>query len=809
MLSSDDKQQIEIDAKKKLIAALFIAENPLPIFQALYAKKVYRLAEYHNRTLLHVAAKLGDVASVEWLLKQLNIDIESVDVQGQTALHLAVEAQNAPVVETLLTHNGRGPISPENELRLLSIVNNQGQTVFHIMAQSCNKAIVDLLWKRIRYGYSDFLKIKDVNDRTAFSLAMRSIPFNEYLAAKFIFDVVVIIDDNELRELFELYQNQPHVQTFLYVAALLYDYCHVIEKILTEKPEIIINFYRHQDETAEWSVETARKRFKFDVQLFEKDYAIETGLSGMQKSKTGTAFLYAASTGNIKFAQLLLDMGFINIIATNIGSTITRNRVGATALSYAATCGQIKFAQWLVDNRHKISTNETPLLYSARAGQIKFAQWLLENGYAKPNETDSIGRTALLCAISSGQIQFAKWLIENGNAKPDEKDFSDRSAMYYAAAKDDLEFARWLLETAHAKPEISVIILLLQNKISLITINKFAELISKHLLQQKDNDLITQCLSIFERFKGFLSIEKNQNILPLFIPILLNCIINNIFSFKNEQGESLPPTEELMIEAFVKWDAYVDICKKINHIQTLVIDTRIARQYYRTQRLYDNYQALLTGMCTPEIKRDASLHLTEILMQGEVCVNNEVFPEGFASEDLPKVTAEDNADVVKEKKQKVQDILIARAIQAYEYIINYQNDEMGKRLIAQLNIMLSGSDQILRGDVAWLPQACLKFKKFYSTKMDKMGAVYETQLERTLENDQKIHTKAQAQEDEIKRLKAQLANQEKRMKDLQIENDQLKAQSETTDQSLAEKLAKEKQDETRASSPTFFGQRRS
>ncbi len=233
----------------------------------------------------------------------------------------------------------------------------------------------------------------------------------------------------------------------------------------------------------------------------------------------------------------------------------------------------------------------------------------------------------------------------------------------------------------------------------------------------------------FDSCLKIVKIGIGNNILPqTFISQLLNTVSDHLFSFKNDQSEMIIPSEEVSQSAFNQWDIYIQSCKEINLATTLLLDAEISNRHGRADRSFYAYTEILNNPSSQsEIKQQVSFSIAELLMGGTIEIENTNLPKGLAIEDIPQINADDSPDEVQKKKRKTENILIARAIPAYEYILNYQNTEIGKRLIARFNQWMSGKDTPQAEKPKWLLRASLFYSEYYSPQKAKEKFITENQ----------------------------------------------------------------------------------
>lgn len=147
-------------------------------------------------------------------------------------------------------------------------------------------------------------------------------------------------------------------------------------------------------------------------------------------STYGTALTFAAMTGNVDGAKLLLDHG--------VNPDPVRTD-GMTPLMMAANVGAVPLVAELL--KHKVDVNaqddggETALSQAARNGFTDAAQTLIGAG-AKVDAADMDGETPLMLAALNGHADTVKMLLGNG-AQADARDKAGRTALILSASYGD------------------------------------------------------------------------------------------------------------------------------------------------------------------------------------------------------------------------------------------------------------------------------------------------------------------------------------------------------------------------------------
>ncbi len=117
----------------------------------------------------------------------------------------------------------------------------------------------------------------------------------------------------------------------------------------------------------------------------------------------------AASAGNVKFAQSLIDRG-VNV-------DIPQHTFHGTPLQYAASAGQARMVELLLKHKATVDATDTrgrtPLMWAASEGHPEAAHLLIQAG-ADINKTTGGGWTPLHYAAQKGHFEVAQLLMKHG-----------------------------------------------------------------------------------------------------------------------------------------------------------------------------------------------------------------------------------------------------------------------------------------------------------------------------------------------------------------------------------------------------------
>ena len=189
---------------------------------------------------------------------------------------------------------------------------------------------------------------------------------------------------------------------------------------------------------------------------------LKAGADADAESNYGTPLMFAAATGNIAGANMLLAKG-ANINATrNDGMTIlmmasysgnpafvgeliqrkveinTKDDVGATALMYASRQGHDRVAEMLIDAGCEVDTvdgmHKTPLLEASKIGNTKVVELLLSKG-ANVGAKDGDGMTPVMLAAKYNDSPDTVKALLKGGADPKVTDVKGRTAETLAELK--------------------------------------------------------------------------------------------------------------------------------------------------------------------------------------------------------------------------------------------------------------------------------------------------------------------------------------------------------------------------------------
>lgn len=145
--------------------------------------------------------------------------------------------------------------------------------------------------------------------------------------------------------------------------------------------------------------------------LIDRGYDLNYQGVGFQSEKQMTPLMTAASLGNKKIVELLLDHG---------ADMDLRDNLGYTALHWAAYYNHSAVAEALVKRGASLNIQDrkgsTPLILAAYYGHLGTVKALVEGG-AKTDIEDKRGQTALALARQGGFTEVEEFLVSAGNSR--------------------------------------------------------------------------------------------------------------------------------------------------------------------------------------------------------------------------------------------------------------------------------------------------------------------------------------------------------------------------------------------------------
>ncbi|MBU0743966.1 MAG: ankyrin repeat domain-containing protein, partial [Gammaproteobacteria bacterium] len=170
---------------------------------------------------------------------------------------------------------------------------------------------------------------------------------------------------------------------------------------------------------------------------------LEKGAEPNKSDNDGwTALMIVAQNGNAECIEPLIK---------NKADPALLNNVGISALMIAAKNGQAKSIEALIENNvdpNQINdSGRTALIFAALNGRAECIKALFEKEGSKadPNKSQNDGTTALMCAAFQGYTECVKILLENGATYDQSRD-DGWTAIMFAAKKLNVECIKALLD---------------------------------------------------------------------------------------------------------------------------------------------------------------------------------------------------------------------------------------------------------------------------------------------------------------------------------------------------------------------------
>jgi len=438
-------------------------------------------------TPLMIAAERGHIVFVESLLAQQSLNLNEVDLDGNTALCRAVNTGQSSIFHVLLEHPGVNVTFGSPLHFALSL----GATDM-IKALLTRKDLdINAFWDKTAlhesmYNNLNFQFVKSILKRDDLLPRFLRTPY-----PRLDYTIVILNEDSDIMTYQEL-QDFPQI-----VRALAEDFwvrgqrnqadrclgwfwSWVLDKSeLGSHLDIYLQWIetgldrKMVDENGNTILHTAAKNTKHAKilqQLVQHGFDVE-----MPGAEGGRALQAAAFNGNITGLELLVDAG---------ADLNTQDNDGWTALHYAAAAGEESIVQVLLDRgadkNARTKLGLSAIHSAARGGRLGVVEQLLRYG-VNPTSITHDGETLLFSAVSGGNENMVK-LVLGANGSKDINCFTRKNgmsplvvaalmkrsdlvkilvengadvkaghadgytALHAAAAKDNLEIVRYLLD---------------------------------------------------------------------------------------------------------------------------------------------------------------------------------------------------------------------------------------------------------------------------------------------------------------------------------------------------------------------------
>ncbi|OBT50512.1 hypothetical protein VE04_09283 [Pseudogymnoascus sp. 24MN13] len=411
------------------------------LFLTDYTYDGYSQSTAKNQTGLHVAAVFGMAYLLQELMPSdgnkdcMHIDaqdsssrddvvVDSKDTEGWTPLSWAARTGNEAIVELLLKRDDV----------VADLTDNDDRAPLSWAAEGGHEAVVKLLVKR------DDVKANLGNSaggRTPLSFGAEG--GNEAVVKLLLERDDVVADSMDYRG-----------RTPLSIAA---EAGHEgIVKLLVERDDVVADSKNAEGRTPlSWAAEAGEQAIirqhaairgseeracRSCEALIERDDVVINA----EDVEGRTPLIWAASRGHEAVVHLLTERG--DIIAN------FKDNDGWTALSFAAEAGHDGIVKLLVERDDVIADlkgnkGRTPLAVAAEMGREAVVKLLIERDDVVADSKDNMGRTPLSLAAGNMHGEVVKLLLEQDDVDPNSKDNNGCTPLWWAA-----DGSPWLLGSA-------------------------------------------------------------------------------------------------------------------------------------------------------------------------------------------------------------------------------------------------------------------------------------------------------------------------------------------------------------------------
>ncbi|WP_264735341.1 ankyrin repeat domain-containing protein [Wolbachia endosymbiont (group A) of Rhinocyllus conicus] len=444
-LTADGRAPLELAVQKNCVDIIeFLKKAQLDLDKGLLTavqdgnlNKVKSLANQNanvntrgiqDRTPLHFAASSDKFDIVKFLFDK-NANIKAKDVYGNTPLHVAAQyGSELEIVEFLLDKNASD----------INDVNNNGSTPLHVAIQGNKPSTVKLLLNR---GAS--IKVKDKHNRTPLGLADQEGYTNiaqmiEQRQSDLDKELLTTVRDGNLNEVEDLVSQNANVNT-----TDIYSWTPLHWAAFKDRLEIArFLIKKGADINAADKGPYGKKPIHVAAENNSKDIIelfLSKGVGINDTDKQGyTPLHYAAWRGRLEVAKFLIEEYANSIFKYNNGSTLPcdaplsnhfhiikcsigekdileiKDNSGRVPLHCAASNGKLDVVKYFIDEE-KVDVNIkdngywTPLHWASWGGHLDIAKYLVDKR-ANINAKDKGSKIPLNVAIDQKHNDVVKYL---------------------------------------------------------------------------------------------------------------------------------------------------------------------------------------------------------------------------------------------------------------------------------------------------------------------------------------------------------------------------------------------------------------
>ena len=391
------KQQISLEVFRNLSSEDYQAPHQLAAEGKLEELKMFiealgsaKETDENGATLLHHAASCNQVAVMQYLMQSTSINIDAVDNNGNTALHLAAINGHSNAIHLLLQGGAND-----------TILNSDMDAPLHIVTRENNNQLVEaflehptvqivIVGKRKRTPLHIIAELDHLESLKVFhTFIMAQELFKKAHAFR-----LCAKDEDELTPIHLAARSGSHrVLEYLMCNCMKHNYL----------PEVILSFLDEENSTP---LHAAIDGGHLAVVKVLLRFGAKADVS---KDQQPPPFILASSQGKLEMMQAMLELGSKEVV-------FCRDIYGQTALHrcvQALNCGQIMC--FLIDNGSKVDAvdnkGRTPLMIAIMAGSLCGVKLLLRKG-ASVCTKDLQGYNALHHAITCNRKLITEHLLE-------------------------------------------------------------------------------------------------------------------------------------------------------------------------------------------------------------------------------------------------------------------------------------------------------------------------------------------------------------------------------------------------------------